>query len=127
MEERQRLEIAGRIVELRERSRWTQPQLAEQLGLTLRGYQKLEEKGTTKYERAEELAKIHGVDPEWIWAGVERAATPDVLGAFSGENRSQLDRIEEALVELRSEVAALGVELAASKAQGRRPPRSRPG
>lgn len=59
MEEQQRLEIAGRITQLRERSPWGQPQIAEKLGIGLRAYQKVEAVGTTHYERCEALAEIH--------------------------------------------------------------------
>lgn len=83
MEESHRLEIAQRITRLREQSRWTQPQLAEKLGLSLRGYQKLEERGTTKWERAEELGEIHGVSADWIWSGIEKGEAPDVMAELS--------------------------------------------
>ena len=107
MEERQRLEIAARVTQLRERSRWTQPDIAEMLGLTLRGYQKIEEKGTTKYERAEEIARIHGVDPDWVWDGAERSATPDVLGALSSTDSELLREVASQVAGLASSTAAL--------------------
>lgn len=95
MEETQRLEIGHRIRQLREKSRWTQPDLAEKLGLSLRGYQKLEEKGTTKFERAEAVARIHGVDAGWIWEGTDKGPTPDVLGALGARGGAdQLTRLE---------------------------------
>ena len=106
MEATQRLEMAQRIVSLRERSPFTQPKMAARLGIGLRAYQKLELKGTTKYERCEELVEIHKDwaegDPEWghlsadwIWDGRRRDETPDLVGALNGE--SQLDRIEAKL------------------------------
>jgi transcriptional regulator with XRE-family HTH domain len=103
MEEQHRLEIASRITELREKSRWTQPEIADQLGLSLRGYQKIEEKGTSKFERAEEIAEIHGVDPNWIWDGEERKASPDPFATGSTAT----------VGELRAEIRALRHELLA--------------
>ncbi len=73
MEEAQRLEIAERITELRERSPFTQPQVAAKLGIGLRAYQKLEDRGTTKFERCQELAAIHA---EWMATDLLRAAPP---------------------------------------------------
>jgi transcriptional regulator with XRE-family HTH domain len=97
MDEAQRLQIAERIKDLRERSPYTQPNLAEKLGITLRAYQKMEANGTTKWERCEELGEIHGVDPRWIWEGEERPATPDLMGRLSSGPEAQLDRIERML------------------------------
>ena len=99
MEEAQKLAIGQRIRELRERSPYKQPAVAERLGIGLRAYQKLEEVGTTRYERCEELAEIFGADPMWIWEGRERGSTPDLFGErdqLAALNR-KLDRILEHL------------------------------
>lgn len=121
MEEAQRLEIAHRITQLRERSPFTQPAVAAKLGIGLRAYQKLERVGTTKYERCEELAEIHAewardsadwghVSADWIWDGrIPRGAAPDLLGELNGE-RTQLDRIEALLLDLRDRVTELADE-----------------
>jgi transcriptional regulator with XRE-family HTH domain len=93
VEAQQRLEIAERIRELRERSPFTQPNLADRLGLTLRGYQKLEERGTTKWDRVEEIAAIYDVEADWIWSGKERGETPDPF-ATSPAAESDLARLE---------------------------------
>jgi transcriptional regulator with XRE-family HTH domain len=105
MEEAQRVQIAERIRELRERSPYTQPVVAEKLDLSLRGYQKLEERGTTKWERCEEIAELYGVDPLWIWDGTEKEAAPDVMGQLS----------DPAVRELSDAVAALAKDLAATR------------
>lgn len=90
----QRAEIAARITELRERSPYTQPQIAEKLGITLRAYQRLELRGTTKFARCEELAAIHSawtkgsaswshVTAEWIWDGrIVPDETPDLIAVL---------------------------------------------
>lgn len=106
VEAQQRLEMARRVRDLRERSPFTQPRIAEELGIGLRAYQKLEAEGTTKWERVEELATIHWGwakdDPEygyvsagWIWDGKDRRKTPDLMRSLDGAG--QLDRIEESL------------------------------
>ncbi len=93
MEERQRLEMAVRITELRERSPFTQPKIAEKLGIGLRAYQKLESKGTTQFDRCVELAQIHAawtagspdwahVTAEWIWDGRRANDAPDLMSAL---------------------------------------------
>lgn len=106
MDEQTRLEIAARIKDLRERSRYTQPELADKLGLTLRGYQKLEQRGTTKYERVEEIAKIHDEDPDWIWDGRRRGVTPDVLAALDGDGHGNPDDFDARFDSFRAEVLA---------------------
>ena len=76
MDEIKRREMGRRIHDLRERSYFTQPQVAERLGIGLRAYQKLEVRGTTKLERVEQLAEIFNVSADWIWDGHE--AKPDL-------------------------------------------------
>lgn len=116
MEETQRLEIARRIKDLRVRSPYTQPKIAAELNIGLRGYQKLEEKGTTSFERCEEIARIHAgwtkrtpdwtfVDADWIWDGQRRDETPDLMGSLGGG--SQLNRIEQVLGELDAKLTRL--------------------
>lgn len=102
MDEQQRLEIGDRIEHLRKRSPLTQPKIAERLGIGLRAYQKLEEKGTTHFERCQEIAAIHQEwterDPEWVhasaawvWDGRKRPAPAvdflSALSAISQQNR----------------------------------------
>jgi transcriptional regulator with XRE-family HTH domain len=69
MEQAQRFEMGARIKALRERSPWTQPEVAEKLGLGLRGYQEIEVRGTTKWDHVRRLAEIHDADAGWIWEG----------------------------------------------------------
>jgi transcriptional regulator with XRE-family HTH domain len=124
VQETQRLEMGHRIAALRERSPFTQPQVAEKLGIGLRAYQKLEARGTTKYERCEEIADLHAGwaadDPDWahlnaawIWGvgPVRSGETPDVIGALHGDandaEADQLERIERLLVDLRDAVFSL--------------------
>jgi transcriptional regulator with XRE-family HTH domain len=96
VEEAQKLDIAKRIRLLRERSPLGQREIAERLGITLRAYQKVEARGTTKMERCEELAEIHDVTAAWIWSGKKRLPAPDVLSDL-GDDSDQLDRIEDKL------------------------------
>lgn len=68
--------------------------MADKLGIGLRAYQSLEEKGTTRYERCEELGRIFEIDPRWIWDGREKGDTPD---PFTSASPDQLTRIESKL------------------------------
>lgn len=107
MEEQQRREMGERLSQLRERSPWTQDDMADKLGYkTTRGYQKLEERGTTKFELCERLFDIHAewtqrsddwqhVSAEWIWDGTMPKETPDVMGELSRADQQRLIRIEK--------------------------------
>ena len=129
MEVQQKLEIADRITELRKRSPFTQPQVAEKLGIGLRAYQKLEAVGTESFERCEEIAKIHSEwsqrDPEWshvsapwVWDGVERDG--DLLAALDEATpSSEVRELSEAVGSLRKEVAELSA-LLLSEVESRR-------
>ena len=80
-----RIEMAERIADLRRRSPFTQQNLADELGVQLRTYQRLEQVGTGSYSRCQELAEIHGswtdrhdewqhVNADWLWDGRTRPA-----------------------------------------------------
>ena len=98
MEEAARREMGARIRDLRERSPYKQAHMAEQLNVGLRMYQRIEQRGTTEWERVQQIAEIHGVDPHWIWDGEEKPETPDLIAQMNGS--SQLDRIEAAIQRL---------------------------
>lgn len=126
MDQTQRLEIASRIAQLRERSPFTQPQVADQLGLTLRGYQKIEAKGTASFERCEELAKIHSVwtgqsedyphvTASWIYNG-EPTATPD-LAEVLGDPVPEADDVRELLTDALDRLEAIQSTLDAQNAE----------
>lgn len=134
MDADQRQEIAERIIELRERSPYTQPIMADKLGISLRGYQKLEENGTQSYERCKELVEIHRawtardphwqhLDAEWIFTGRgnpgdhEFNDTPDLMVAIARQTgglpaaiAEQIDRISGEISELRDAVLHLTVD-----------------
>jgi transcriptional regulator with XRE-family HTH domain len=123
MEMARRRAIAARIREARERSRWTQPQIAEHLGIGLRAYQKVEQQGTSDYERCQELAEfldVPGVDADYLWEG--RPETPDLMGALSNPDErlarieQKLDQVLEELADLQSEEAEELSDEAASEA-----------
>jgi transcriptional regulator with XRE-family HTH domain len=128
MEERQRLEIGQRITALRERSPFTQPVVADKLGIGLRAYQQLEKVGTTRYERCEELADIHAewtqrsedwqhVSADWIWDGQVREKSPDLMNALSAQTSESA--LEAAVSDLTKQVAALKTELLAELSEVR--------
>ena len=119
VEKARKLGIAARIKDARERSRWRQQDVADHLEIGIRAYQKLEEKGTSSFERCQEVAEflgVAGVTADYLWDGTE---TPDLMGALSAPPSSadvaaRLDALDETLrkvaanqTELLSAVAAL--------------------
>lgn len=131
METEERQQVAARIIELRERSPYTQPVMADKLGISLRGYQKLEENGTQSYERCKELVAIHRawahrdphwqhLDAEWIYTGLGDPAdhgvndTPDLMlalskasGGLPGALAEQMERLNGEISDLRDAVLHL--------------------
>lgn len=99
MEEASRREMGSRIRGLRERSPYTQQAMADKVGVGLRMWQRIEERGITDWSRVQEIAEIHDVDPHWIWDGDERYETPDVMGRLDGSS-GQLARMEGKLDQL---------------------------
>lgn len=112
VERARKLAIGARIANARERSRWTQENIADHLGISTRGYQKVEERGTTSFERCEQLADfldVEGVTAEWLWEargpGPGGESPLDALSApVSGaELEDRLQWIESALEALLSD------------------------
>lgn len=110
MQAQQKLEIADRIKDLRERSPYKQEAIANKLGLKLRSYQKLEAKGTEDFERCEALYEIHkewaSVDPEWahmsagwIWDGRDRRKGADLSDLLKAAEPNDLSLVEQKLNE----------------------------
>jgi transcriptional regulator with XRE-family HTH domain len=99
-------ERGDRIRSLRENLHLTQEAMADRVGLTLRGYQEWEAGGGIKWDNAKRLAKVAGVEPDWIMGG-DRGETPDVLGV--GNDEAQL-AVE--MASMRVEIAALRIQLA---------------
>lgn len=105
-----------------ERSRWTQENIADHLGITLRGYQKVEQKGTSSYERCEVLADfldVDGVTAEWLWEGRGRGPGVELqspLDAFSeqpegSELAEEVRQTNSELAEVRGELSEVRTEL----------------
>lgn len=120
LDEAARAGRADRIKRLREESAYTQPALAEEVGVTLRAYQRWEEGGGIEWEHLERLAELHGVSVQWLHRGEEHT-TPDVFSVLGGSSdlRAQLDRIEQRQVELQTALAEIAVALERSKAPAR--------
>jgi transcriptional regulator with XRE-family HTH domain len=88
MSPKQQRVMAARIRELR--GLRPQPQMASEVGVSLRGYQQWEAGGGIKWSNLERLAKVHDVSPNYILYGEEKPRGP----------KTQLDRIEAKLDEL---------------------------
>ncbi len=118
LDEAARAARAERIKRLREESRYTQPNIAEFVGVSLRAYQRWEEGGGIEWEHLEKLAELHDVDPQWIHRGREKGATPD---PFASESAEAVEALREEIAALRSELrAGLAVVHEAQAAQQRR-------
>lgn len=116
LKDRERREhVAARIRQLWEESGRTEPEIAEEIGLSLRGYQKAKQTGGISREKLEKLAEFHDVTPEWILTGREKGQTPDPFATMNGsvpqELQVQLDRIEESQKEILNKLAALTTRL----------------
>lgn len=100
---------AERIKELRAAKRVTQPEAAEAVGVSLRAYQawELADSGLNP-QNIKALAGYFNTTPDYIEYGDERAAAPDLMGELAaGELVAQLTRIEDALDDLKRELAEL--------------------
>lgn len=119
LDEQRKKEIAERIKELREASRYTQPALADELGYkTVRGYQKAEAEGGMEFWRYEKLAKLHGVSVDYI-----------LRGNRPEDDLPQLDRMEKRIDDLAAVVEDLARtmgELAAASAPQEKRSKQRP-
>jgi transcriptional regulator with XRE-family HTH domain len=134
--------FGARVAELRDEKRWKQRDLVAAMAAL--GDQSLNTNQLSRYEnggampgeqRQSWFAEALETTVGDLHAGPleERGApepTPDVLGALSAgvppELQAQLDRIEETLVELRTDVAGLGVQLEKSRAPAPRRQRPKP-
>jgi hypothetical protein len=113
MEMERQLEVAARIKELR--GVVPQPKMADQVGVTLRAYQRWEAGDGIRWDNLERLAELHGVSTNWLLYGDERPEG----------SRSQLDRMEAMLEEvlaLLQDAAPPGPEGELGRRVAKRPP-----
>jgi transcriptional regulator with XRE-family HTH domain len=96
MKEAERRKMGERIRELRERSPYKQRDMARKLRISTRMYQKNEERGTSDWGRVQKIARIHKVDPLWIWTG-EDQPTPTNLDRRLSQMEKKIDRVLNAL------------------------------
>lgn len=116
MEAQHRHEIGQRIKDLRNGSPQSNRSIADYVGVGERAVAQWIAGGGIAWENAKKVAELFDVDVQWIWTGREKGPTPEVLEALSGDSE-RLARIEEELVEMRIDLAELGVEIARDKAQ----------
>jgi hypothetical protein len=93
-----REDIASRIRVLR--GARPQPQIAHEVGVTLRAYQEWEAGGGIAWPNLRRLAEVHGVTTDWLENG---DGQPEHAHA-------QLDRIERKLDELLARLGAITVD-----------------
>lgn len=100
---------AQRIRDLKQtRPDLTWAQVADKVGVTERSALDWQRAGGISHANCKKLAKVFGVDADWLWSGVQRGETPDLMAAIGG-GASQLDRIEAKLDDLLNRVGALEV------------------
>ncbi len=90
----------------------TWAQIAEKVGVTERSAIAWQQTGGIGHENAKRLAKLVGVDPDWLWSG-NRPATPDLPALLNGD-RAVLARIEAKLdqaLEAQAEIQAALAQL----------------
>lgn len=95
-EERQR-EVGARLRALRGAK--PQPVVADEIGVTLRAYQRWEAGGGIAWQNLQAIAELYEVSENWLLYGDEETRGP----------RSQLDRIEDKLDRLVVQVNSLTV------------------
>jgi hypothetical protein len=88
MDPEQQKAVAARVKELR--GLRPQPQMAAEVGVSLRAYQEWEAGGGIKWSNLQRLAEVHGVTPNYILYGDEEPRGP----------KTQLDRMEAMLEEI---------------------------
>ena len=104
MEEGRSKEICARIKEARRLAGYTQPEMADLLGLTLRGYQNYESE-RVPFGRLIEIAKLTNVEEQWLLYGVTPAPQDDLREGLSAlvellcSVDQRLARIEQAMLE----------------------------
>lgn len=116
LDEAARAARAERIKQLREESRYTQPHIAEFVGVSLRAYQRWEEGGGIEWEHLEKLAELHEVDPQWIHRGSEKGPAPDPFASESAATADELlAEIRSLRLELLAEIAKVHTALEAQR------------
>lgn len=93
--ELERRAVGQRIAALRKRKRWTQPQAAERIGVSLRGVQDWEAgRSLPRWRNLDRLCEVYGVGPEDIIGAAEPASTPDVLAEMAADIKQILSRLD---------------------------------
>lgn len=105
MEQQQRIEIGRRIRDLREASPQTNESIAEHVGVGVRSVANWVSGATgITYKNAKAVAALFEVDVRWLWDGVERTSTPDLLGGLSA---AEPETLEQKLDQILDQQAAL--------------------
>ena len=100
MDAQQKLAIGRRIKELRDNSPETNRSIADYVGVGERSVAHWVAGNGITYDHAQKVAKLFGVEVDYIWRGREKAPTPDVLGALTaGESPggASADLLEQVL------------------------------
>lgn len=111
MEQQQKIEIGQRIRERRENSAETNRSIADYCDVSVEAVRNWIAGKGIAYDNAEKVAKLFGVDFDWLWRGEEKGSTPDVMGTLSPNGSKQLDRIERLVGDLSQAVAELGADV----------------
>lgn len=101
MHEDLRREICARIRQARKKGGFTQQEMADLLGLTLRGYQNYEG-ARVPWDRIGDIARLTGTTEEWLLRG-----DPPVVAAGDADRLASLERSVDHLQESVQEILHL--------------------
>lgn len=115
--------VGRRIRELREGSVYTQEAVAKRIGVSLRGYQAMEEKGAASFPSLQKIAAVHDVDVSYFQEGVNGDRLDEAITllrethALMREIATRLDAVVPPLSEADALQAAKQVVADAEKAR----------
>ena len=127
MDQQQKIEVGKRIWELRENSAETNGSIAAHCGVNERTVAGWVAGNGLRYENAEKVAELFGVDVDSIWRG-PKPETPDLMGVLSSPE-GKLDLILQnqgsilhALMELSAAVAEIQAPAPIDQPRRKMPP-----
>ena len=96
MDARLQRDICSRIQQARKEAGYTQQEMADLLGMTMRGYQNYEST-RVPFRWLDKIAELTGKSQEWLLRGDLEAATPSLTPAVVVDRLDQLEQSVESL------------------------------
>jgi transcriptional regulator with XRE-family HTH domain len=94
-------DIGVRVAQAIAESRWTQKDMAQELGMSVKTLYELQRGRYSPYKRLERIAELTGVSHEWLKTGQEQPTQPlsgdlvEEMHALTVELRRLLDRLDD--------------------------------